>query len=72
MTCVTVALGTALRRGELLALRWRDVELLDGRLHVREALVRGRFQAPKSRTSRRMLELGPRTAATFGERPARL
>jgi integrase len=64
---VEVALGTALRRGELLALRWRDVELLDGRLHVREALVRGRFQAPKSRASRRTLELGPRMAATLQE-----
>jgi integrase len=64
---VEVALGTALRRGELLALRWRDVELLEGRLHVREALVRGRFGAPKSRSSRRMLELGPRTAATLQE-----
>jgi integrase len=56
---VEVALGTALRRGELLALRWSDVELLEGRLHVREALVRGRFGAPTSRSSRRMLELGP-------------
>ena len=64
---VEVALGTALRRGELLALRWRDVELLDERLHVREALVRGRFGAPKSRSSRRMLELGPRMAATLQE-----
>jgi integrase len=64
---VEVALGTALRRGELLALRWRDVELLEGRLHVRESLVRGRFQTPKSRTSRRMIELGPRTGAVLQE-----
>jgi integrase len=27
-----VALGTALRRGELLALRWRDLQLLEGLL----------------------------------------
>jgi integrase len=64
---VEVALGTALRRGELLALRWRDVELLDGRLHVREAYVRGRFKTPKSRASRRTIELGPRTAACLQE-----
>ena len=32
-----VVLGTALRRGELLALRWQDVELLERRLHVRRS-----------------------------------
>jgi integrase len=62
-----VALGTAMRRGELLALRWRDVELLEGRLTVREALVRGRFTTPKSRSSRRLLELGPRTRKLLAE-----
>lgn len=64
---VTVALGTALRRGELLALRWRDVELLEGRLTVRESFVRGRFQSPKSRSSRRTIELGPRILAALDE-----
>ena len=38
---VVVALGTGLRRGELLGLRWSDVELLEGRLSVRRAFVRG-------------------------------
>ncbi len=56
------ALGTAMRRGELLGLRWRDVHLLDARVVVREALVNGRTTTPKSRASRRVIELGPRTA----------
>jgi integrase len=30
----TVALSTGLRHGELLGLRWQDVELLERRLHV--------------------------------------
>lgn len=64
---VEVALGTALRRGELLALRWRDVEFVESRLHVREALWNGRFQAPKSRASRRMIELGPRMLGVLEE-----
>jgi integrase len=63
----TVALGTALRRGELLALRWRDVRLLEGLLTVRESLVRGRFQTPKSRSSRRTMELGSYTSAALEE-----
>jgi integrase len=64
---VTVALATAARRGELLALRWRDVQLVDGLLTVRESLVRGRFQTPKSRSSRRTIELGPRASAALEE-----
>jgi integrase len=66
-TITFVALGTGLRRGELLALRWRDVQLLDGRLRVREALVKGRFTTPKSKASRRLIELGPRTKQLLGE-----
>jgi integrase len=66
-TLTFVALGTAMRRGELLALRWRDVQLLEGLLTVREALVKGRFTTPKSRSSRRLLELGPRTRELLGE-----
>jgi integrase len=66
-TLTFVALGTAMRRGELLALRWRDVQLLESLLTVREALVKGRFTTPKSRSSRRLLELGPRTRELLGE-----
>jgi integrase len=62
-TITFIGLGTAMRRGELLALRWRDVQLLEGRLQVREALVNGRFTTPKSRSGRRRIELGPRTLA---------
>lgn len=62
-----VGLGTALRRGELLALRWRDVRMLERLLQVREALVAGKFTTPKSRSSRRTIELGPRTLALLQE-----
>jgi integrase len=60
-TITFVALGTALRRGELLALRWNDIQLLEGRIRVRQAYVKSRFTTPKSRASRRMIEIGPRT-----------
>jgi integrase len=66
-TLTFTALGTALRRGELLALRWKDVRLLDGMIDVREALVKGRFTTPKSRSSRRLIELGPRTQEFLSE-----
>src|SRR5207253_5530219 len=63
-----VGLGTAMRRGELLALRWSDVRMLDGVVQVREALVCGKFTTPKSRSSRRLIELGPRTQVLLSER----
>jgi integrase len=66
-TLTFVALGTAMRRGELLALRWHDIELLDNRLRVREALVKGRFTTPKSRAGNRLIELGPRTTQLLAE-----
>ena len=63
-----VGLGTAMRRGELLALRWSDLRMLDGVVQVREAFVDGRFTTPKSRSSRRLIELGPRTRELLTQR----
>ncbi|MCZ7590542.1 MAG: site-specific integrase [Gaiella sp.] len=64
---VLTALGTALRRGELIGLRWGTVNLLEAKIEVRETFVRGRFTTPKSRASRRVVELGPRTLAVLEE-----
>jgi integrase len=51
-TMVTVALRTGLRLGELLALRWIDVDLDGGRLIVRRAVSRGVVGTPKNGRSR--------------------
>jgi integrase len=64
---VLVVLGTALRRGELLALRWQDVDLLEQRLHVRRSWVRNQMTTPKSRASRRTVPFGLKTAAAIEE-----
>jgi integrase len=62
-----VGLSTGLRRGELLGLRWQDVELLDRVLHVRQAFVRNEITTPKSRAGRRSVALGDVTIAAFEE-----
>jgi integrase len=70
-SAILLVIGTGLRRGELLALRWQDIELTEGLLHVRQTLVRVRnheaeagsrkttlvFQQPKTAQSRRTLPL---------------
>jgi integrase len=53
-----VAIHTGLRRGELLGLKWTDVDLDAGTLTVRHSLdVDGTFKAPKNRGARRTLKV---------------
>lgn len=60
---------TGLRQGELLALRWRDVDLQAGLLRVRRSYTRGRFSAPKSARSVRAVPLAVAAAdALEGQR----
>jgi len=54
---------TGLRQGELVALRWRDVDWLAGVVRVRRTYTRGEWGAPKSRRSSRAVPLANRVAA---------
>jgi integrase len=60
-TIAALALATGMRRGELLALRWKDVDLDGGKLRVEQSLeqTRGglRFKAPKTKHGRRTVTL---------------
>lgn len=61
---IYVALFTALRRSELLALRWDDVDLTLGYIYMKRAVHRLRdgtivFRIPKSKRSRRPIALPP-------------
>ena len=61
---ITVGLTTGLRLGELLALRWEDVDLVRGRLLVRRAVARGVIGTPKSGKSRE-IPLNEKAAAAL-------
>lgn len=49
---IAVGIKCGLRQGELLGLRWSDVDLKNGKLWVRRAIVRGRVKLPKNRKPR--------------------
>lgn len=56
-TLVLLAVLTGLRIGELLALRWKSLDLVRGVVMVRETVSEGCFGAPKTRSSRRDVPL---------------
>lgn len=54
---------TGLRQGELVALRWQDVDWVAGVVRVRRNYTRGRFGTPKTRRSSRAVPMADRVAA---------
>lgn len=71
-----LAITTGMREGELLALRWRDVDLEAGALEVRGTLqwITGEgfsIGPPKTRRSRRRLELTPQAVGALRAHRAR-
>jgi integrase len=51
---IVMAIKTGLRQGELLALRWSDVDLVAGHLVVRQSVTRGIVTTPKNGKSRKI------------------
>jgi integrase len=71
-TLVNFAVKTGLRRGELMAIRWQDIDLDAAMLHVRRScqwLPRERFVfiQPKTHRSNRPVDLPPRLVERLRE-----
>jgi integrase len=66
---VLLAVATGARRGELLALRWSDIDLDAGTVAISRSLRRGeaglRYKDPKTRAGLRTVGLGPSTVAAL-------
>jgi integrase len=70
-TMLLCAVLTGMRRGELLGLQWEDIDFEGNRIHVRRALWRGKLITPKSRRSRRSIDMAPTLKAALARLPSR-
>ena len=71
-----LALNTGMRRGEILGLRWKDVDFEEGQLTVNQGLVRVSgeglvFQEPKTKLSNRTISLSPMVVKVLREHKKR-
>ncbi len=66
-TLYLTAAMTGLRQGELLGLRWRDVDLDARKIRVVSPFVRGEFGDPKSAGSGRSVPMAERVAVALAE-----
>lgn len=63
--CV-VAFFTGLRSGELLALKWENIDFLSGKIYVKHTINRTGLTSPKTSSSLREIELLPIVAKELG------
>jgi integrase len=69
---VSIAVLTGLRIGEILALRWKRVDLLGGTLEVAENFSSGEFGLPKTRSSRRIIPISSALAGVLESQRSRV
>lgn len=57
----TLAVMTGMRQGELLGLKWSDVDWDNNQIHVQRTYNKNTWYDPKSETSDRFIDIGPET-----------
>ena len=58
-TLFLTAVLTGMRRGEILGLQWGDIDWNSSQIHVRRSLWKDQFVTPKSKTSKRKIDMSP-------------
>ena len=54
-----MAIFTGMRQGELLGLKWSDIDWSNKQVHVQRTFTKGHFFDTKTKTSNRRIDLGP-------------
>ncbi len=60
-TLFRLAVFSGARQGELLGLRWTDVDWINSQIHIRRSFNKDAMRPPKNKTSRRRIDIGPTT-----------
>lgn len=58
-TLFMVAVMSGARQGEILGLKWADIDWYNSQLIIKRTFQHGRFYEPKSETSKRKIDIGP-------------
>ncbi len=61
------AVLTGMRQGEILGLKWGDIDWSTRQIHVKRTYNHGRFYDPKSKASRRKIDLAPQLVKALKE-----
>lgn len=64
-TLYMAAVTTGLRQGELLGLKWSDIDLFNNQIHVKRTYNHFRFYEPKTKRSRRKVDVPPQMMKQF-------
>jgi len=64
-TIYHVAVATGARQGEILGLKWDDLDTTNAQIHIQRTTKKGKFYVPKTPTSVRRVDLGPTLLATL-------
>ncbi len=59
-TLFLLAVMTGARQGEILGLKWKDVNFKRSQLHIRRTYTKGEFFSPKTASSNRKVDLAPK------------
>lgn len=67
-----MAVTTGVRLGELLGLRWQDIDLINHEIFIRQTLLQSSkkgiiFEPPKTKNSKRRISIGPQTVNVLKE-----
>ena len=58
-TLFMLAIFSGARQGELLGLKWADVDWKNSQIHIQRTYGKGTFYKPKTKTSNRKIDIGP-------------